>query len=332
MISYKFNDVTGFTRPQKRFAEKFERAMDWVTSTDVGQSLWVSFLESGGRIKLAPEMDGARGRYNFKKNWVLLGKDFTPSDIVHELGHARQYRKVLDFMNRPMNLVDEQHRSILIEADSWAIASIFLKQFFRKNMGNVEVLDEFMAAEKKMFIHSRIVAPNKLPGERRLWSTLELDLTAARNYAAGEGKKIYADDITEDLIAEINDSDFDGYWASEIFRRSFIGMPESLSKQTSNAANYANRVFLSSISTKEGFDRFIEGIKIEGLDAEDYRHVVRTLGDLTDLGIPASYIDEEQNLDWCLKTPKPVIENFRKLAVAMESEHVRRTAKQGMSP
>lgn len=199
-------------------------------------------------------------------------------------------------------------------------------------MGNVEVLDEFMAAEKKMFIHSRIVAPNKLPGERRLWSTLELDLTAARNYAAGEGKKIYADDITEDLIAEINDSDFDGYWASEIFRRSFIGMPESLSKQTSNAANYANRVFLSSISTKEGFDRFIEGIKIEGLDAEDYRHVVRTLGDLTDLGIPASYIDEEQNLDWCLKTPKPVIENFRKLAVAMESEHVRRTAKQGMSP
>lgn len=319
MINDGFNKAANRARREKRFEKKFERAKGWILSTDVGQALWTSFEESGGRFGLAPDMDSPRGRYDFKINWIILGKHFTPSDIVHELAHARQYRKALEFMERSMNILDEQHRVMAIEADAWAISSIFLKQFFRRNMDKVDVLDEFMAAEKQMLIHSRIVAPNKLEGSKRLWSTLELDLTATRNYAAGAGKKIYADDITEDLILEIEDGDLDASWASEIFRRSFVEVPASLSKERSNAQRYTSRLFNARLETTKTFGKMVEGLKIPKLTEKEYRDAFIKLGDLEDIGLDQNYFSEG-GLDWCLKTPKIVLNNFRMLAEAVQQD------------
>jgi len=289
----------------------------WICETDAGRSLYDAFKADGGIFAFDNEQR-SRASYATYANAVILTNRTTPSDIVHELGHARQMRlrpDVLKVGRKKLHPLTAAHIDVLIEADCWAISSIFDKQFIRVNRDDVEKLAAYMKADRKHFVHSRNVVPVKFEGDRRQYSALEIDVVSAIKYLHHLAQGLDGESGMDEFIEWIAKDSTDADWAVRAFKASF--RDSSFKDGFSNSYQYAGSEFtrylqdlVLHVNNDGGHNlRNYKGTKEWGQD--DFFQIVKDLSDLRDIGIDKRYVDLQSDLTWCTGTPDAVMQAYK---------------------
>lgn len=274
----------------------------------IGRILLNDFFESKGKIKVAAKIDKgtARGQYTSHNNTIILAENSTSTDLIHELAHARQFRKAPQ-LNERMSILDHAHLITMLEGDAWALSMIYWKEFITNYSDSASW---FLKKEGKAFIHLMSVHPTKF------FDILSLDedpsakslVEFMRTHA-----KINSPRTESEVRQDLYDPDTDAKWAGDMFKQWF----DFQHTDGTNSFDYISRDLIFSAEKLAELRTYSTNPRELNWCRFNFSMALDAITNLEDLGIEACYLDDykqEGNYpDWALIPNNKIAERFEEI-------------------